>query len=225
MSRGYFITGTDTDSGKTVVTLGLMQLLQSQGYRVAGMKPVAAGAELTVDGWRNDDALQIQAQSTGDISYETLNPYLFEPPIAPHLAAQQAGVRIDFSRISDCFDLLQRQVDRMVVEGAGGWRVPLGEKHSIADLAVALELPVILVVGLKLGCINHALLSAESIRAAGVNLVGWVANQVDPAMQVRDENIETLKGCLDSPCLGVVPYLKAPSAQVVGAYLRLPADT
>lgn len=223
MNTGYFITGTDTDSGKTVITLGLMQLLQTDGSRVVGMKPVAAGAEQTAEGWRNSDALQIQAQSTGHVDYETLNPYLFEPAIAPHLAAEQVGVSIEFAPIIKSFNRLEGLADQVLVEGAGGWRVPLVGDKSIADLAVALKLPVILVVGLKLGCINHALLSAESIRAAGIELAGWVANQVDPVMQVRDENIETLKSALGCPCMGVVPYLQSPSAQVVSQYLQLPA--
>jgi dethiobiotin synthetase len=222
MSRGYFITGTDTDSGKTVVTLGLMQLLQDRGYRVAGMKPVAAGAEQTVQGWRNSDALQLQAQSTGLLDYATLNPYLFEPPIAPHLAARQAGIAIDFSRIRQCFDELADQVDWVVVEGAGGWRVPLGEEGAIAELAVSLELPVILVVGLKLGCINHALLSVESIVTSGANLIGWIGSQVDSEMRFVEGNVETLKERITAPCLGIVPHLEPSSVSTAYRFLQLP---
>lgn len=222
MNRGYFITGTDTDSGKTVVALGLMRLLQARGYRVAGMKPVAAGAEHTADGWRNSDALQLQAQSTGSIDYATLNPYLFEPPIAPHLAARQVGVTIDFARIRHCFDELADQVDRVVVEGAGGWRVPLGQDGTIAELALMLGLPVILVVGLKLGCINHALLSVQSIRASGANLTGWVGSQVDPDMRLVEGNVETLKKAINAPCLGIVPYLGSSAVNTAYPFLQLP---
>ncbi|MCW8890640.1 MAG: dethiobiotin synthase, partial [Sedimenticola sp.] len=135
MGRGYFITGTDTDSGKTVITLGMMQLLKRQGLRVAGMKPVAAGAEQAEQGWRNSDALQIQAHSTDSIDYETLNPYLFEPAIAPHVAAEQVGVTIELNRIFKSFNQLEGMADRVIVEGAGGWLVPLGEGKCIADLA------------------------------------------------------------------------------------------
>jgi len=222
MASGYFITGTDTDSGKTVVTLGLMAQLQSRGLRVVGMKPVAAGAEQTSDGLRNGDALQLQAQASRAIAYWQINPYCFKPPIAPHLAAEQAGRTIDLPRIGRCFEQLENGVDRVLVEGAGGWRVPLGAGYTMADLARLLGLPVILVVGLRLGCINHALLSAESIRATGLPLAGWVGNQVDPAMSEFDANISTLREWLDAPCLGVVPRLDLPTAQATAGYLQLP---
>jgi dethiobiotin synthetase len=219
MNKGYFITGTDTDSGKTLVTLGLMQFFQSRGYRVAGMKPVAAGAEMTGDGWRNSDALLIQSQATAHADYERINPYLFEPPIAPHLAAEQVGVVIDFAHISHAFTALADSADMTLVEGAGGWCVPLGRSQTVADLAIKLGLPAILVVGLKLGCINHALLTVESMRASGVQLAGWVANQVDPYMHEVPANIATLKKAIDAPCLGFVPYLEKPSApQVAQAF-------
>lgn len=224
MSKSYFITGTDTDSGKTLVTLGLMQLFQSLGYRVAGMKPVAAGAEKTADGWRNSDALMIQSQSMVHFDYERINPYIFEPPIAPHIAAEQAGVVIDFAHIARVFAELEDSVDLMLVEGAGGWCVPLGQDQTIADLTILLGLPVILVVGLKLGCINHALLTVESIRASGVQLAGWVANQIDPTMLEASANIETLKKAIDAPCLGVVPYLNTPSASQVAQSLSCPTE-
>lgn len=224
MARGYFITGTDTDSGKTVVTLGLMAQLQSRGLQVLGMKPVAAGAEQTDAGLRNSDALQLQAQSSRAIAYGQINPYCFAPPIAPHLAAEQAEQTIDLLKIGRCFEQLANGVDRVLVEGAGGWRVPLGAGHTMADLALALNLPVILVVGLRLGCINHALLSAESIQASGVRLAGWIGNQMDPTMQERDANIETLKRRLDIPCLGLVPWLTHLTPQAVSDCLQLPAD-
>ncbi|WP_275098350.1 dethiobiotin synthase [Sedimenticola hydrogenitrophicus] len=222
MRSGYFITGTDTDCGKTVVTLGLMRLLQSQGHQVLGMKPVAAGSVQTADGLRNDDALRLQAQASRPAAYERVNPYCFNPPIAPHLAAAQAACEIDFARITACFEQLAEGADRVLVEGAGGWCVPLGADRTLADLAVSLGLPVILVVGLRLGCINHALLSAEAIRASGLPLAGWIGNQVDPAMREREANIATLQQWLDAPCLGVIPHLADPSAGAVSEFLRLP---
>ncbi|MCW8906485.1 MAG: dethiobiotin synthase [Sedimenticola sp.] len=221
---GYFVTGTDTDCGKTLASVALMQALQARGERVLGMKPVAAGADLTPAGPRNDDALKLQAQGSSPQPYETVNPYLFLPPIAPHLAARQAGVTIDFGHIAACYRQLENHADRVVVEGAGGWRVPLGPEGGIAELALHLELPVILVVGLKLGCINHALLSAESILASGATLGGWIASRVDPDMALAQENIETLRQQLPCPCLGTIPHLQVPLAASATKYLRLPAD-
>jgi len=220
--NGFFITGTDTSCGKTEITLGLMQLLQSQGQTVLGMKPVASGATPTAEGLRNEDAIRIQAQGTLQVPYPELNPYVYEPPIAPHLAAAQAGEQIDLSVISThCMSLLA-QADYVLIEGIGGWRVPFNLQQSAADLVRMLNLPVILVVGLKLGCINHALLTVESIRASGARLVGWVANEVEPGMQDRDGNIATLRSTINTPCLGVVPYMKHPSTAAIAGNLNLP---
>jgi len=223
MGAGYFVTGTDTDCGKTLAAVALMRVLQARGERVLGMKPVAAGALQTPAGPRNDDALSLQAQGTSPQPYETVNPYLFLPPIAPHLAARQARVTIGFSRIVDCYRQLANHADRVVVEGAGGWRVPLGPEGGIAELALRLELPVILVVGLKLGCISHALLSAESIIASGATLAGWIGSQVDPAMAQVQGNIETLRQQLPCPCFGIVPHLDTADASIVAGHLDLPA--
>ncbi len=217
---GYFITGTDTGCGKTAVTLGLMALLQSRGHSVLGMKPVASGAEPTPDGLRNEDALRIQAQGSQTIPYQRINPYAFEPPIAPHLAAEQTGEIIRFDHLKACYQELAKQAEHVLVEGVGGWRVPLGSDGDVAHLAASLELPVILVVGLKLGCINHALLTTEAIRASGCELLGWVANQVDSQMEAQDENLATLKARIDVPCLGVVPYLDNPSADEVASHIQ-----
>lgn len=221
MGRGFFITGTDTDSGKTVAAISLMQCLQSRGEQVLGMKPVAAGAEQTPAGLRNDDALKLQAQGSSLQPYATINPYLFVPPIAPHLAAEQAAVTIDFDNIADCFEQLATAADRVVVEGAGGWRVPLGAQGTIAELAKRLRLPVILVVGLRLGCINHALLSAESILATGATLAGWIGSRVDPAMCQAEANIATLRQQLPGPCLGIIPHLDDPFAKQAAGCLTL----
>jgi len=220
--NGFFITGTDTSCGKTEITLGLMQLLQSRGQTVLGMKPVASGATPTAEGLRNGDAVRIQAQGTVQVPYSELNPYSYEPPIAPHLAAAQAGEEIDLSVISTrCMSLLA-QADYLLIEGIGGWRVPFNPQQSAADLVRMLNMPVILVVGLKLGCINHALLTVESIRASGVRLAGWIANEVEPGMQDRDRNIETLRTTITAPCLGVVPYMKHPATKVIAESLDLP---
>jgi len=207
---GFFVTGTDTGCGKTEITLGLMQALQARGLRVLGMKPIASGAEETPDGLRNDDAERIRRQGSVPIAYERVNPYLFRPPIAPHIAAAQAGVAIDFGVIRTELVRLGSEAERVIVEGVGGWRVPLGSDGDVADLTRSLGLPLVLVVGLRLGCINHALLTVESIAAAGVPLAGWVANTLDPEMAASVENLATLRERISAPLLGVVPRLNAP---------------
>jgi dethiobiotin synthetase len=215
MAQGVFITGTDTGCGKTEITLGLMLHLQRAGLTVLGMKPVATGAEQTPQGLRNQDARRIQRQGSLALRYEQVNPFVYSPAIAPHLAAAQAGRPIEVGPILNEYDRLSELADVMVVEGIGGWRVPLGPRLSLPDLVRALDLPVILVVGMKLGCLNHALLSQESIRHAGLELRGWIANQIDPGMQAREENLATLNHWLDAPCLGEVPYLSPPEAPLV----------
>ena len=221
MSRGYFITGTDTGCGKTEISCGLMRLLQRQGLGVLGMKPIASGAESGPAGLRNEDALKIQAHNSRPLPYEQVNPYCFSPPIAPHIAAQEVGGAIRFSDIKSQLERLALQADRVIVEGVGGWRVPLGPDGDIADLAVTLELPVILVVGVKLGCINHALLTVESIRNKGIEMTGWIANQVDREMLRPQENIRTLQQAIDAPCLGSVPFLMEPEADHVANCLSI----
>jgi len=222
MATGYFIAGTDTECGKTEVTLGLMQLLQSTGRRVAGMKPVASGAQPTSDGLRNDDALRIQAQCSRSTAYSLVNPYAFEPPIAPHLAARHAGVEIEFGVIGRTLEVLAADADLVVVEGVGGWRVPLGKEGDLSNMARDLGLPVVLVVGVRLGCINHALLTADAIVTSGVPLAGWVANLIDPAMLALEDNLSTLEERLPAPKLGVVPWLSPPAPHRVAEHLRLP---
>jgi dethiobiotin synthetase len=202
---GFFVTGTDTGIGKTVVSLGLIQALQDRGLKVAGMKPVASGCESTAAGLRNDDALRLQRQSSIALDYDAVNPYAFEPAIAPHLAARAAGVNVDPGHIRELYQSVAAQVDCVVVEGVGGWRVPLNEREDVADLARLLGLDVWLVVGLRLGCLNHALLTAQAIENSGCTLGGWVANQLPPPMEAAEDNINTLKDKLSSPLLGVVP--------------------
>jgi dethiobiotin synthetase len=204
--KGFFITGTDTGIGKTWVGCGLIVALRRRGHRVIGMKPIASGCEVTPDGLRNEDALRLQAVSTVPVPYHSINPYAFEPAIAPHLAAREAGIDIQFIRIRELAEALALHADYVIIEGVGGWRVPLGADGFVADLAVALNLPVVLVVGIRLGCINHALLSADAIRAAGLPLAGWVANVVDPAMQRLQENLQTLTAAIPAPCLGRLPF-------------------
>lgn len=220
-SRGFFVTGTDTGVGKTVITLGLMQYLQDQGFTVAGMKPVASGCERTAAGLRNDDALQLQRQASMALDYSLVNPVALEPAIAPHIAAARSGTRIDLTRIRHAFDDLAARADRVVVEGVGGWRVPLNDRDTVADLALALGLDVILVVGMRLGCLNHALLSAEAIAADGLRLAGWVANVLQPAPEALDDNVTALKTRLSAPLLGVVPAMTRCAAGTVAGVLQI----
>lgn len=220
---GIFVTGTDTDIGKTEVSLGLMAALQQRGLSVLGMKPVASGCERTDAGLRSEDAVRLLEQGSSEADYATVNPYAFRPPIAPHVAAGQAGEEIMLVPIRAAFDRLSKQAQWVVVEGVGGWRVPLGPSLAVSDLPGALGIPVVLVVGLRLGCLNHAMLTAESIRAAGLPLAGWVANVLDPDMAARDENIATLAALLGAPTLGVVPWLAAPTPEQVARHLTVDA--
>lgn len=213
MSRGCFVTGTDTGVGKTRVATALLRELGALGLATAAMKPVASGCERTAEGLRNDDALQLAAASRVALPYDMLNPYAFEAPIAPHLAARSAAIVVDMDRILTVYRTISSQADFVVVEGAGGWRVPLGAGESIATLARRLALPVVLVVGLRLGCLNHAALSAEAIRRDGLQLAGWVGNEIDPQFAEASANLETLRELLvGAPCLGVVPHDTAPEA-------------
>lgn len=205
-NNGFFITGTDTEVGKTWCSLGLMSKLQQQGKTVVAMKPVASGCRQTAAGLRNGDALLLQAQGSVPTDYALINPYAFAPAIAPHIAAEQSGRRIGINTIKQNLQRLQQQAEMVIVEGVGGWQVPLNENESVADLAKALGLPVILVVGLKLGCINHALLSAESIRSTGCQLAGWIANTINPNMAAMAENIQAIEARIGTPLLGIVPY-------------------
>lgn len=222
MPHAYFVTGTDTEIGKTTIAAGLLQAARQLGLSTAAAKPVASGCRYAAQGLRNDDALALLAQCSLQLDYTEVNPVAFEPPIAPHLAAREAGVVLDVaSLLPPVQALLGKGAEFSVVEGAGGWRVPLAGGETLADLAVALGLPVILVVGVRLGCINHALLSAEAILADGLPLAGWVANLVEPQTARLADNLTTLEEHLPAPCLGCVPYLAETSAASVAQYLQV----
>lgn len=222
MKQAFFIAGTDTDAGKTTIAAGLLHAARRAGLSTAAVKPVASGSESTAEGLRNADALALQAQCVPALPYELVNPYAFAPAIAPHIAAQEAGVVLDVSQLAGRVrQVLELGADFTLVEGAGGWRVPLSGKELLSALPRALDLPVILVVGVRLGCINHALLTAEAIIADGLPLAGWVANLIDPQMSRLDESLVTLEQLLPAPCLGRVPRLDNPSAAAVGECLDL----
>ncbi len=217
----YFITGTDTEIGKTFVTCALLHAARAAGRSAVGMKPVAAGAD-TVNGESiNDDAARLRAAGSFDPGLALLNPYCLASPIAPHIAAAEEGVRIDPERIKAAFTTLAGRAEVVLIEGVGGFRVPLGDDYDTADLARDLGLPVILVVGMRLGCISHALLTAEAIAARGLRLAGWVANQIDPAMLRFDENLAALVARLPAPLLGVVPFQHDGNAAAAAGGLQL----
>ncbi|MCW2269333.1 ATP-dependent dethiobiotin synthetase BioD 1 [compost metagenome] len=222
MSPAYFIAGTDTDVGKTTIAAGLLYAAQQAGLSTLGAKPVASGCTVTPKGLRNDDALALIAQSSLKLPYAQVNPFAFEPAIAPHLAAREAGVALSVQALlAPMRQILEQGADFTLIEGAGGWRVPLSGQANLSDLAIALRLPVILVVGVRLGCINHALLSAEAIARDGLQLAGWVANIVDPRTSRLEENLASLAERLPAPCLGRVPKLKQASAEWVAEHLQL----
>ena len=218
-----FITGTDTGIGKTWITLGLMAKLQAAGLAVNGMKPVASGSEWLGGQLRNADALLIQAQSSGSPAYEQVNPYTFTEPIAPHVAARKQRVGIDLDKVSAAFDELDRSADLVVVEGIGGWRVPLSGELQTEDLARRLNLSVALVVGLRLGCINHALLSAEAIQASGLPFAGWLANGICPQYAEQQATLDYLRKHIPAPLAGYIPYLDKLDAAAIGAAIDLTA--
>lgn len=192
MTTAFFVTGTDTEIGKTHVSCLLLKQYAAQGLKVIGMKPVAAGCELVDGEWVNDDVQRLIAASNVQAPMDLINPYRFKEPIAPHLAAEKVGVTIDIEHIVNAFEQLKTMADVVIVEGAGGFLVPLNVNDNMADLAIALGVPIILVVGMRLGCINHSSLTAEAIKSRGLALHGWVANYIDPEMDVQNENIQTI---------------------------------
>lgn len=235
--KGFFIAGTDTDVGKTRIAAGLLHVLAARGHTTAAMKPVSAGChDITHDSrhnnmhnlhhdnmrnLRNDDALILQRHATLALPYEQVNPYAYAAAIAPHIAAAQTGPAIAIPHIKQLFDDMAQRVDAVIVEGAGGWLVPINEHETMANVAQALGLPVILVVGMRLGCLSHALLSVESIAHHGLPLAGWVANTLNPEFAPFQHNIDALRERINAPLLGVVPHLEHVNAEAVGRYLKL----
>ncbi|MGK0444865.1 MAG: dethiobiotin synthetase [Bermanella sp.] len=220
----YFITGTDTDAGKTVCTAALLHKASEQGLKTLGLKPVAAGCEDHGEGLQNDDALMHIEYSTEKLPYMQINPITLLEPIAPHIAAQRIQKPLSAQRIVGLLRgvLMINKADFICVEGAGGWRVPLNLNETFADVAKELKTPVILVVGMKLGCINHALLTYEAILRDGLEVAGWIANRVDGDMLAYEENLETLKAMIKAPCLGEVPFIETLKVEQVAEHLTLP---
>jgi dethiobiotin synthetase len=212
MPRAWFVTGTDTGVGKTLVSAALLEALARSGRRVVGMKPVASGCDVTHNGLRSADAESLCAASNVVANYEDVNPYALALPTAPHLAAEAAGVQIDIATIRAHYAHLAAHADDVVVEGIGGWLVPINRTQTMADVVRSLELPVILVVGLRLGCLNHALLTERAISASGCRLVAWVANSLEH--NVPDGYVEALTDCLDAPCFGVIPFVSSAAIAV-----------
>ena len=218
-----FVTGTDTEIGKTLVSAALLRGFAREGLRAAAMKPIAAGASLVDGVLHNEDADQLDAAANVLLPPEIRTPFMLREPAAPHIAAALENVMLDMTRIVDAHNAALQMADVGVVEGVGGFRVPLTDAHDTADLAFALNLPVVLVVGMRLGCISHALLTAEAIAARGLTIAGWVANRVDPSMLFPDENIAALRDRLDrqygAPLLGIVPHLSPASADIAATHL------
>jgi len=212
-----FVTGTDTEIGKTLVASALVRMLALRGWRVAAMKPVAAGAEWRDDRWCNDDVDALAACVSVKLPQEITTPYLFQTPAAPHIAAASEGKVIDRQHLLNCYQQVRAQADAVVVEGVGGFRVPLNDSYDTADMAKDLGLPVVLVVGMRLGCISQALLTAEAIAARGLSLMGWVANTVDPHMLYPQENIDAIAQRINAPLLACIPRLEVADASTAVA--------
>ncbi|MBB4733423.1 dethiobiotin synthase [Xanthomonas arboricola] len=217
-----YVTGTDTGIGKTMASTALLHALRRQGHTAVGMKPVASGCEHTPQGWRNEDALALQAASAPQPDYATLNPYALPAPLAPELAAADVGVTLSLEPIAQAFAQLRAQAEVVVVEGVGGWAAPLSADLDQADLARALKLPVVLVVGIRLGCINHARLTAAAIAADGLDCIGWIANEVDPQMERIEENIGMLRQRLAMPCWGRIGWRPGADAAAQSLGLHVP---
>lgn len=221
MTKRWFVTGTDTEVGKTVASCALLQAASALGWHCAGYKPVASGSEMTSEGLRNSDALALQSNSSVALDYALVNPYAFAEPTSPHIASLDVGNPIALPRLSAGLRELETRADWLLVEGAGGWFTPLSEQHTFADWVKRERLPVILVVGIKLGCINHALLTAQAIQQAGLTLAGWIANDITPPGRRHEEYLATLCRMLPAPLLGEIPYLPNIAQQTLGQYLDL----
>ncbi|RBM77827.1 dethiobiotin synthase [Vibrio paracholerae] len=228
MFRGYspmrnaiFIAGTDTDVGKTVASKAILQALATHNIATIGYKPVAAGSDKTEFGYRNSDALHLMKAATVDMPYEDVNPYALVLPTSPHIAAKHENITIDYALLSNKLSKHKQNAELVVVEGAGGWRVPTSDSDCLSTWVKQERLPVILVVGIKLGCLSHAILTAEAIRADGLELVGWIANRINPGTEHYAEIIEHLEGRLGAPKLGEIPYMPKAKRQELGKFIQL----
>lgn len=221
MSAGFFVTGTDTGIGKTLASCTLLHALRAQGLRAVGMKPLASGCESSADGLRNEDALALLAASDPQPAYDDVNPYALPRPLAPELAARDAGIAVALAPMLAAHARLAAQADVVIVEGVGGWAAPLATDLHQADLVRALDLPVVLVVGLRLGCLNHAYLSVRAIQDDGCRLAGWIGSGVDPAMDCIDDNRALLAARIAAPCLGWLPWQAQPDPAVLASRLRV----
>lgn len=221
MKQAFFVAGTDTDVGKTLISAALLCGAQQRGLTTLGLKPVAAGCARGPEGLRHADAQLLASVSSVSLPYQQINPVALEPAIAPHIAAQEAELTLSVQRLSGYCRGALGQADLTLVEGAGGWRVPLNRRETLADLPRQLNLPVVLVVGLRLGCLSHALLTSEAIARDGLRLAAWVANTLDPHMPRLEQNIEALVERLPAPMLGVVPHLSQPTPEAAAEYLDL----
>lgn len=221
MINAFFVAGTDTDVGKTVASKALLQALSGKGLKTLGYKPLAAGCEETPEGRRNSDALHLIKASNCEVDYEDVNPYSLLLPASPHIAAKQENVTIDFDVLSDKLEKNKSNADVVLVEGAGGWRVPVSDFDYLSSWVKKEKLPVILVVGIKLGCLSHAKLTAEVIESDGLNIVGWVANRINPGTENYAEIIELLEREIDAPKLGEIPYVPSAKRSELGKYINV----
>lgn len=224
MKKRFFVTGTDTDAGKTFISVLMLEALRQRGLSTLALKPLAAGCDMMEGELRNDDALKLREAMTVELSYQQVNPIALKSAIAPHIAAEEEGRALSVDRLAGLIrGAMMTPADVTLVEGAGGWLVPLNSRETLANLVKELEIPVILVVGVRLGCLNHALLTAQAVAAAGLPMVGWVANCIDPEAARVPENIQTLKNMLPVPCLGIIPY--APDAPLQELAQRIDIDS
>ncbi|PWC16226.1 dethiobiotin synthase [Brenneria roseae subsp. roseae] len=221
MIKRWFVAGTDTEVGKTIASCALLQAANHAGYRTAGYKPVASGCDITPDGVRNGDALAIQANSSVALDYQAVNPMAFIEPTSPHIISAEEQRPIHLTVLSEGLRMLETQADWLLVEGAGGWFTPLSARETFADWVCQEQLPIILVVGIKLGCINHALLTAGAIAQSGLTLSGWIANDIAPPGKRHQEYLSSLQQRLSAPMLGEIPHLAEPQRQPLGQYIDL----
>ena len=224
MNTGCYVTGTDTGAGKTLVSCALLHALRARGLRAVGMKPLASGCERTAQGLRNDDALALQAASDPRPDYEDLNPFALPAATAPQLAAREAGVDVRIKPLLAAHARLLLQADRIVVEGVGGWAAPLSDTLDQAALVQALDIPVVLVVGLRLGCLSHARLTARAIADDGCRLIGWIGSAVEPGFDRQAEYLDLLRDALSVPCLGVLPHMQPSDPARLAGELSLPLE-